>query len=225
MLQEEYQKLPKLIHVDPKLLKIKPDLLEKIKKILEEPQIMTLPPPPLLPKLSDILPPHEIVMGPPIQKVIEVQKNTSIFKKIAVLGVYTLLTITHVAATAISSVVETIRDTALLLPSLIKGKGIKELYNYERTKLHFTCTRLALFYMYSFVVPDNHPKSNHFDFHHMSYGLAALLVPGRLSTYGKWQVIDEIGNYDELGIFRDKGGKKRTRCSIQLMGKLMNMSF
>lgn len=229
---EDAYKFPPTYHFDQDPVFLNNHLLEsiKIKPLNIEPLIYKVPPPddlfipnilppppPSAPRpvlqISTVLPPSQ---KPLIQRITNFIKEA--FKRTLVMAVYTTLTVAHVAATAISAVVETFRDTALLVPSLIRGKSIKELFNYDRTKLHFTATRLALFYIYSFLVPENHPRSNHFDLHHMSYGLASILIPGRLTTFGKWQIVDEIGNYDELGIFRDKGGKKE-RKMFQKVGE------
>lgn len=198
------------LNLDPLILKVPPSddlFLPKLS-----------PPPPSDPRpvlpVSTVLPASQ---KPLIQRITNFIKEA--LKRILVMAVYTTLTVAHVAATAISAAVETVRDTALLVYSLIKGKSLKDLYHYERTKLHFTAARLALFYMYSFIVPENHPRSNHFDLHHMSYGLASILVPGRLTSFGKWQIVDEIGNYDELGIFRDKGGKKEHKMFQKVEGQ------
>eukprot|EP01027_Heterolobosea_sp_BB2_P009573 GEZU01014094.1.p1 GENE.GEZU01014094.1~~GEZU01014094.1.p1 ORF type:complete len:361 (-),score=38.77 GEZU01014094.1:215-1297(-) len=84
---------------------------------------------------------------------------------------------------------------------------------HSRSELHFYCTKITFYCMYTFFVPEHHRLNCRFDFHHMSYGLASILIPfSRPTDFGKWMVFDELVGYDQLGVF----GRKQQMAFVRL---------
>jgi len=79
----------------------------------------------------------------------------------------------------------------------------REVPPFRRAKLNWFCVKLLMFCLYTYVLPWSHPMANRFDFHHLSYGVAFLLLHPfeRLLRFGQWMTFDSIVNYDAVGIF------------------------
>lgn len=73
--------------------------------------------------------------------------------------------------------------------------------NIQRARLNLTAIKITGMCLYTFFVQRNHPLSSRFDFHHMSYGLLAMLLPGRAGNFGKWITTCSLVNYDHFGGF------------------------
>lgn len=73
--------------------------------------------------------------------------------------------------------------------------------NIKRAKLNWTACKVAMYALYSFTLPKSSPYHSRFDFHHLSYGLAFMLLPGRPTRFGKWMSFDSLVNYNHLGVF------------------------
>jgi hypothetical protein len=71
-------------------------------------------------------------------------------------------------------------------------------FNKSLCSFHFTCAKVAAFYIYSFLLPKGFSRANHFDMHHASIGLVFSLLPGKLRDFGKWVLICDLFNFDEF---------------------------
>jgi len=106
-----------------------------------------------------------------------VVKDTA--RKVAVVGVYLLIALLHLVEAPLA---------------LLTG-------NIQRFKLNLTSIKIAFGCLYTFFVPRSHPLASRFDFHHMSYGLLTMLLPGRIGNFGKWITTCSLANYDHFGGF------------------------
>jgi len=102
-----------------------------------------------------------------------------VVKRVAVVASYFFIALLH----------------AVELPlSLITG-------NIQRMKLNAASIKISFFCLRTYFLPANHPLSARFDFHHMSYGLLTMLLPGRAGNFGKWVTTCSLVNYDHVGGF------------------------
>jgi hypothetical protein len=77
----------------------------------------------------------------------------------------------------------------------------------QRAKLHLDCAKIALYCLYAYSLPRENPYSEEFRFHHISYGLFFMLLPGRFHEFGKWMTFDSLVNYDQFAVFKWREGK------------------
>lgn len=78
-------------------------------------------------------------------------------------------------------------------------------FSQRESDLHLTCARIPLYSLYAFTRDEKDPYHDRFDFHHLSYGLALMLLPGGFKRFGKWMVFDSLTDYNHLGVFsKDK---------------------
>jgi hypothetical protein len=80
--------------------------------------------------------------------------------------------------------------------------------NLKRAKSNLQCAKIALFCLNTFTVPKEHILSSRFDFHHISYGLLFMLLPGRFEQFGKYITTCSLVNYDHVGVFCHNKQKK-----------------
>eukprot|EP01102_Stenamoeba_stenopodia_P023012 TRINITY_DN9791_c0_g1_i1.p1 TRINITY_DN9791_c0_g1~~TRINITY_DN9791_c0_g1_i1.p1 ORF type:complete len:389 (-),score=119.88 TRINITY_DN9791_c0_g1_i1:274-1440(-) len=92
-------------------------------------------------------------------------------------------------------------------------KKRREVPPFLRARLNWFCVKLLFFCLYTYFLPWSHPLANRFDFHHLSYGVAFLLLHPfeRILRFGQWMTFDSIVNYDAVGIF---GWRKRLFFSL-----------
>lgn len=112
-------------------------------------------------------------------------KVAEIIKKIAVVATYFFIALMHFLEAPIA---------------VLTG-------NIRRAELNLTCSKIAFFCLYTFFLPKHHHLSSRFDFHHMSYGLLTILLPGRFERFGKWITACSLINYDHVGVFGYNEGK------------------
>lgn len=105
--------------------------------------------------------------------------------KAAVVALYTLIASLHLAEAPLA---------------LMTG-------NIHHMKLNWTTCKVAFYALYTFTLPKNNPYESRFDFHHLSYGMAFMLLPGRPTRFGKWMTFDSLVNFNHLGVFYGACGK------------------
>jgi hypothetical protein len=90
------------------------------------------------------------------------------------------------------------------------GHGVEAVltapFSMQRARTNWLASKISFYSLYAFTRPDDSPYYVRFDFHHLSYGLAAMLLPGSAATtLGKALVFDELVNYNFLGVFIRRG--------------------
>jgi len=103
-----------------------------------------------------------------------VKAAVDLVRKTAVVAVYTLIASAHVLEAPISCI-----------------------FSRQRARLNLTCAKVAMYALKTYV-----EGAVRFDFHHLSYGMAFILLPGRPCTFGKWMTFDSLVNYDQALLFK-----------------------
>lgn len=91
---------------------------------------------------------------------------------------------------------------ALGLGHAIEGASIRAVAPWSRrASTNLLASKIAFYSLWAFTRNPSSPYYNTFRFHHLSYGLAFMLLPGRASRFGKWIVFDSCVDYNDLGVF------------------------
>lgn len=101
-----------------------------------------------------------------------------LYIRIAVVAVNILLIIFHALAAGITIIAAPVSKAAR-----------------ERSALHRMCIKISARVVGNWF----RNRGDDWRFHHRDYSLAALLLPGRFSEFGRWSLLDDIIGYDSLG--------------------------